>query len=266
MAHVATVGVEPAAAAHGRRLSRRFYVGVGVAVLVAHIVAFAPAITVDASQRLGSTTPVVAVHAVTSLLFLLTFIAQAALVAAGRTAVHRRLGILGAVLAAAMVVLGVPLSVEEVRRGYDLSGDLLRLGAIGGNPIPERMAPGPEMMTNFSLFSSFGILVALALWYRNRSAIHKRLMLLAMVGVLPNTPIAHLIGHYEVLHDVAPLAILPITVILLSVSAVHDRLTERRIHPVSIWGAALLFAWSMVWQVVIIPSPAGDRLARWLIS
>jgi hypothetical protein len=142
-----------------------------------------------------------------------------------------------------------------------LSGDLQRFDTAGGQPPPTL---GQGLAINVSLFGSFGILVGAGIWYRHRPAIHKRLMLLAMVGVLPGPPFAHLLGHWAVLRDVASVQ-LPITILLLSVSAIHDRLTAGHIHPVSVWGAILLFVWFPIWIGVIGPSPVWSEFAAWLI-
>jgi hypothetical protein len=122
------------------------------------------------------------------------------------------------------------------------------------------------LAVNVSLVVSFAILVGAAIWYRRRPAIHKRLMLLAMIGVLTGPPFAHLFGHWSALGAVTSMVQPPVTVLLLSVSAIHDRLTERRVHPVSLWAPVLLFVWSVVWIAVIGPSATWRGLAVWLIQ
>lgn len=60
-------------------------------------------------------------------------------------------------------------------------------------------------------------------------------------------------------------AMIVLTYAILSVSAIHDRLTERRVHPVSLWAPILLFVWFAVWVSVVGPSPAWQGLAARLI-
>jgi hypothetical protein len=239
-----------------------FFIGVGLAITLLNVVAFGPSL-IDPSGRLGPLTPLVAAHGIVSFAFVLFFVAQAILVAAGRTAIHRRIGFVGAVLAAAMIVSGHVMSMELAQRGYDLSGDLLHL-EMAADPQLKRLPLGPYLALNLSLFGAFGILVGAGVWYRRRPAVHKRLMLLAVIGVLPGPPYAHLIGHWPGLSTVGPILQLPIMVACLSLSAIRDRATEGRIHPVSLWGAVLLFVWSGVWLGVVGPNASWNEFASLL--
>jgi hypothetical protein len=81
-------------------------------------------------------TPLVTVHAIVAAAWLLVFLAQATLVATGRTTIHRRLGIVGAVLTVVFVVVGYFTIIEEARRGFDLSGDIIRRTTGPGVPNP----------------------------------------------------------------------------------------------------------------------------------
>ena len=85
-----------------------------VVVLVSFAVLFAPGDDVPLAP------PGVdkVVHAALFTAWILLFIAQTTLVAAHRVDIHRRLGILGAVLAPAIVVLGVSVSIHGGRTGW----------------------------------------------------------------------------------------------------------------------------------------------------
>ena len=103
-------------------------------------------------------------------------------------------------------------------------------------------------------FLTFAILVGAALWFRHRPSVHKRLMLLAMLGALTPTPVAHVIGHWPILHPwtavIFPLSLL----IFLSLSAIYDRVSEGRIHFVSLWVGLLVFVSNAVFNVAVVPS------------
>ena len=45
----------------------------------------------------------------------------------------------------------------------------------------------------------------------------------------------------------------------------YDRVSRGRIHPVSLWGGILLFAWAGVRGIVIGPSTAWHEFVAWLI-
>jgi uncharacterized membrane protein YozB (DUF420 family) len=181
--------------------------------------------------------------------WIVLFLQQTTLVATGRIAAHRRLGIAAAVLAVAMVAIGYRAAIAAAQRGYDLDGL--------GDPLRFMVFPLGDLV-------SFTILVAAGVWYRRRSEVHKRLMLLATIGALMNAPLAHLFANTAALRGKTPLFLLAM-VALLSASAVYDRISRGRIHPVSLWGAVLLFAWGNVRALVIGPSDAWHQFAAWLI-
>lgn len=255
-----------------RTTSRWFYVGVALLTILINIAGFAPSL-VDSSGRLAPLTLGVAAHAAVSSAFLLLFLAQAALVATGRTRVHRRFGFAGAVLAALLIVLTWLMAVETSRRGYDLSGDLQRLGS-GGQVLAldalRTVAADTDrraaLAFNAGLVLSFGILVGTAIWYRSRPQVHKRLMLFAMVGVMTGPPLAHMFGHWPALTEVRGAVQVPVALLLLSMSAIHDRWTDGRVHRLSVWLPLGLFAWTPVWLAVIGPSAPWQRFAGWLIG
>jgi hypothetical protein len=100
--------------------------------------------------------------------WLLLFIGQTALVAAGRTALHRQLGIAGAVLAALLVIVGLTVAIEALRRGV--------------------APPGIDPRAFFSLpvvdILIFAFLVGMAVVWRRSSEAHKRLMLLGTISLI----------------------------------------------------------------------------------
>ena len=105
MAHATVVETAPAPVQRRRTVDHWFYMGVALFVILLAAVGFGPSI-VDESRRNGPATPLVITHAIVAAAWLMLFLTQVTLVATGRTAVHRRLGLLGPVLALAMIVLG----------------------------------------------------------------------------------------------------------------------------------------------------------------
>jgi hypothetical protein len=216
-------------------------------------------------KRNKTSTLLVTAHGIVAGAWLLLFLTQATLVATRRTAIHRRLGMLGPVLAVIMVVLGFVVTIQAERRGCDLSGDLHRAVSRSGRPFNPA-----SLLFPLAEFLNFGVLVAAGLWYRHRPEIHKRLMLLAMVP-LAKEPILHLIGylagHWPSLRGGGIIVSLPITILLLFASAIYDRVSRGRIHPVSLWVPILLLAWQNVILVfVVLPSALWREFAAWLIQ
>jgi hypothetical protein len=88
-------------------------------------------------------------------------------------------------------------------------------------------------------------------------------MFFAMVE-LTNMPVAHVIGHWPVLQPWAPVMIPGSLIAFLSTSAIYDRVSQGRIHPVSLLVPVPLFAWQLVMFFVVLPSAAWREFAAWL--
>ena len=226
-----------------------FYVGSAIVALATAAVGFAPGL-VDPSLRRGPLTALTVAHAAAFTGWLVLYFVQTVLASTGNLRLHRRLGVAGVVLAVAMIVLGYQATIEMVRRGFDLSGDLDRLGPV-------------VLQTPFQLVGLpvFGGLVLAAVLNRRRPDVHKRLMWLAMPGLIM-AAVAHVMGHFNLPAVVAPLT----NFALLSANPVHDRIFHGRMHPVSLWGAVFLLVLGNVLAAVVAPSPAWHRFVLWLAS
>ena len=261
MSHQTDVALPHIAVERRPKVDHWFYIGVGLFMILTSMAGFSPSI-VDPARRNGPVTPVVIAHGALMVSWLLLFLTQATLVATGRTHVHRRLGWLGPVLALAIIGLAFVMSIETTRRTHDLSGDITR---AAGGPI----TPNGILFPLLSLFN-FGVLVGAAVWFRHRPEVHKRLMLFAMLQPIIGEPITHLtghvIGHLPALGNIYPLVAGVSMIMLLSVSAIHDRLTQRRIHPVSLWVPIALFVWVNVSVLLILPAGWWIEFATWLVS
>lgn len=249
----AAVTLVPTSAAV-RRSEGRFYIFMALAAAATAIAGFGPALF-DAASRKAPLSWAVGLHGVVFSAWLLLFLVQTLLASKGRIGVHRRLGYFGAGLAPLMLVSGYFTTIEMGRRGYDLSGDLI---GDSGDML---------MLVMFQLgdLVCFGVLVAMAILFRRRSDVHKRLMLLATVGGLMPAALSHIIGHSLVLRTFPPAVILiPYTAFLFA-GAVHDRVSRGRIHPVSLWVALAIFAFSNLRAMVIGPSETWREFATWMI-
>jgi hypothetical protein len=91
-------------------------------------------------------------------------------------------------------------------------------------------------------------------------------MLLATIGALTPTPLAHLIGHWPSLQARGGLIVLVAILIILSASAIYDRISEGRIHPVSLCVPVLLVVWQLVVNTIIVPSKVWRRIGAWVIG
>jgi len=243
---------EAAARVAGRHaVDRWFYIGMAICTLTTVVLGFAPSI-LNTGARNGPPTPLDLVHGAVYLAWLVVFLAQTTLVATGRIPMHRRLGTAAVFLAPVMIVLGYITAIAMARRGFDMSGDL----HIRADPLLGLVNPLGDLLT-------FGTLVAAGFCYRNRSDVHKRLMLLGTIGGLMPAPLAHLIGHFPSIPG--PIVVIPIALFLFA-SAAYDRISAGRIHPASLWGAVIVFGWNLLLNIVIGPSARWHDLARRLVA
>jgi hypothetical protein len=256
------VGLKTGVAGIRRQGEHAFFITVALSVIVVSIAAFGPSILIRSGRTFPLST-LVAVHGVVTAAWLLLFLTQATLIATGRISIHRRVGWFGFALALLMVAAGYLATVGFGRRGLDLSGDVLRAISRSG-----RRADPATILFPVSELVSFAVLVAAGIWYRHRPEVHKRLMLFALIPPFIE-PVLHLVGHlslyWPVLRGTGTRIAGPVLLVLLSVSAVRDRLSEGRIHPVSLIAPILLIAWQIVIVGVVFPSVAWHSAAVWLI-
>jgi hypothetical protein len=215
----------PAAAGHRRLESRQrdhvFFSVMSVAAAMVVVVGFSRTYYLRTYFDGPALSPLRAVHGAVLSAWVLLAVAQPLLVAARRTAVHRRLGVLGAALAAAVVVNGVAMAITSAREG--------------------RAPPGidPRAFLAIPLFElvAFTPLVAAGLYVRHRPEAHKRLMLLATVSIL-GAPSARLPGALATVGQPFFLVVDAFVVAVI----VYDVVTRRRVHPASLWGGLLIVA------------------------
>jgi hypothetical protein len=213
-----------------------------VFVIVLHVAGFGPSL-LDQSMRNGQPSLLVIVHGAVAGAWLLLFLTQATLVATGRTSIHRRLGAIAPALTVVMVVLIFQTTIEMMRRGYDLSGDVLRPAAAApGAPVPS-VAEVDGGLNGFVSALNFGVLVAAGWWYRRRPEIHQRLMRPDLFGPA----------------SVAPFA----ANLLLFAGGVHDKVTRGRIHPISVWVPLALIAMMLI-GFAVAPSAPWRQFSAWL--
>lgn len=190
----------------------------------------------------GPFTALVHVHGALFTAWVLLFIAQTALVASRRVAVHRRLGVAGAVLAAAMVVAGTFTAIATAARGS---------APEGVDPLAFLVIPMFDMV----LFTTF---VTTALALRRDKEAHKRLMLLAYVSIVV-AAVARLPGVLPL----GPPAFFGLSFLFVVVAGIYDFLSRRRVHRVYLWGGALIMV-SVPLRLVISGTGAWRALAELL--
>jgi hypothetical protein len=124
------------------------------------------------------------IHAILMGSFLLLLFTQAWLMATGKSAQHMRLGILGMVLAAALVVVGLILAPTMYHMGWDAAQAApagKREALLGALAVREDV-----LLLQLRVGMLFPFFLAIGLAARSRDAgMHKRMMFLATAMALP---------------------------------------------------------------------------------
>ncbi len=224
-----------------------FFFGMAIAVATTVAVGFAPTYYLKPLFPTPVLPLFLHMHGALFTAWVLLFVAQTSLVAANRIDLHRRLGIVGAVLAVTMLVTGPAVAIESARLGRPALGVLAR-----ASPLFVLVIPLASVMV-------FTILVALGLYYRRRPDAHKRLMLLATLALLPPA-----LGRIRILNAIGPQAFFGVTVLFIIAVIAYDYWTRRRVHAVSLWGG-LFLALSFPGRIALGHTDAWLTFARWLV-
>lgn len=229
-----------------RQGTRRFYVGVAIAVLITVFLGFSRSYFLKAYFGTPELSLHVHIHGLVFTSWVLLFLAQTTLVATGRADLHRKLGMGGAVLAALLLIVGTTTAVLRVKGG-------------GSSPIP---GVPPLSFLAVPLFDMvvFAILISAGLMLRNRPDTHKRLMTLATIALM-SAPIARIPGVLRA----GPPGFFGLTDLFIVAMLVYDLATRRKVHPATIWGGLVIVA-SQPLRLMISGTPAWLAFAGWLTS
>jgi hypothetical protein len=237
------MAVSAAAVRTGRR-TRRFYVGMAVAIVLTVFVGFSRSYFLKPWFGTPELSRLLHLHGFIFTTWTLFFLSQTILVARGRTYLHRRMGVAGAVLAALVVIVGTTVAIHRAKTGV--------------SPIPGIPALGFFAIPFFDMVV-FAILVSAAVYLRRRLEAHKRLMTLAMITLLP-APIARM--SFLPLPP-GPPTFFALADLFIMAMLVYDLTTRRKVHPATIWGGLLVVA-SQPLRLLIAGTPAWLAFAGWL--
>lgn len=223
----------------------RFFTGMALAILVTVIVGFSRSFFLRPLFPEWPSPPemIFYVHGAVFTAWIVLFVAQASLVASGRTERHRKIGPFSAVLAVAMVVLGTLGALIAARRATGFVG-------IPIPPLQFLAVPIFDMI----LFSTF---VWLAIAQRRNPQTHKRWMLLATVNLVTAA-----IARWPGVLALGPLAFFGLTDLFIVALAIWDFRTRGRLHPVTLWGGLLTIV-SQPLRLVVSSTEGWLVFARW---
>jgi hypothetical protein len=208
------------------RFDRLFFSGMAAAILLSVLIGFAESyylqgVAHNPHWRAFNTPPyplLVHLHGLIFSLWILLLITQTSLVAANRLRLHRKLGIVGFILAFLLVLLGVAIVCESMARHVPIGHP-----SIGGQSV--------------ALLNIFGFAVLAYLGYRQRRnpPAHKRLMIVATISLLPAA-----FSRWPILHDGTHLRAAACCFVLAALIACYDIWSAAKVYPATLLGAAVL--------------------------
>lgn len=173
------------------------------------------------------------------------FFVQVRLAATGRTRWHRKLGVVGGVVAALVVIVGTATALVAAKNG----------ATPGPPPLVFLAIPLGDMLLFLGMVSA-------ALLYRRRPEYHKRLMLLSCLGIL-TAAIARI--PLDFLHDGGLPAFFAATDLIIFAAVAFDWVRNRRLHPAFIAGVAAIIG-SQAARFLVAGTPQWTSFARWLVG
>lgn len=218
---------------------------------------FTPTYWAPVATRSFAGPPMLHLHALLFSAWMVFFIVQTSLVASGRIERHRALGLLGVSLATAMLFVGLAAALHSVRLGIALGLDAQNR-AFSIVPI--------------SIVVFFAGTVAVAIANVGRPDVHKRLMLVATVSLLPPA-IARLIALGAGI-PVAPghppplvFSLLPsfVSDLPLIAAMIWDRRRNGRFHRTYLIAVACLVALQII-RVPLGATKAWYEITAWLLA
>src|SRR6266403_3227226 len=204
----------------GRRYDHLFFSVMALCMLATVFVGFARTYYLAGVFHAPLPSLIIHLHGAAFSRWILLLVTQTSLVSAGRVDIHRRLGIAGFLLACLMVILGVLAATDALVRGAGPAGRDVQFFYI---------VPLTDMLI-------FAVLIFFAIRARRNPQAHKRLILVATIGLLiaaiARWPITFLFRN-------AAMAAL-MSYIFLLVLVVYDLWTSRKVHRATLWAGGFL--------------------------
>ena len=226
---------------------RHFFIGLAVLLALIVFIGFAPTFYLRALFGAPELSSLLVLHGIVFSMWIVLLIAQTLLIRAAQVRVHRALGVAGALLAVAMVLLGAKVALVAAAQGT--------IGArFNAPPLEFLIVPLGQVVL-------FAALIAVAIALRRRPAVHKRLMILATIQLIAPAAVR---AADVVFHVATPLSGLVVLGVLLAACIGHDLLTRGRVHPVfAIVGPVTLLSFPL--RIAFSHTAAWHAAAQWLV-
>ena len=228
-----------------RPAARPLYTWGAVAALLVVFAGFARTFYLNGYLANFPLTGLQILHGSIMTLWFMLFLVQVRLVASGRTATHRRIGVFGAIVASLVLIVGTTTAIMGAKAGHSPPGAPPALVFL--------VVPLGDMVV-------FAGLAGAAIWMRRRPEYHKRLMLLATLGIL-TAAIARI--PIDALQHAGLPAFFAVTDVIVIACATFDALRHRRLHPAFAWGVGFIVL-SQVGRFLLAGTPQWMAFAKWV--
>lgn len=230
---------------------RIFYSGMALLMVLTIFAGFAPSyylrgmVSTWTPGPLLPMTPLSHLHGVLFSGWMLLYLVQTALIAGRRPDIHRQLGLIAFALVPAMIVVGLLAS---------LHGAIRHAG-------PPFIPPLQFLAVPFFDLPVFAITIGWALWKRQDAQTHKRLMYIAMIGLMGPA-----LGRMPWPPEIpVPLVIFGLPDLFLLALMAWDFATRGRLHKATLWAGALLIA-SQLFRGWVMTQPGWIEFAGWMVN
>lgn len=228
-----------------RRYERYFFSAMAALILATVFLGFAKTYFLAGTFRAPLPNWVIHVHGAAFTLWIVSLIAQTALVSAGRVDIHRRLGIFVFGLACAMVILGTMAATDLLRR--DVAAQSVDAKTFYASSLGDIVI--------------FGTLIFFAFCTRSDPPAHKRLILIATITLLAaaiNRWPFPIIQREPILTNLIDDAFsLPLVV--------YDLLSMRKLHQATLWGGLFLVIMQQL-ELPIGSTAIWQSFATWVLE
>ena len=227
----------------GPRYDHFFFSAMALAMLITVFVGFAHTYYLAGVFRAPLPSLTIHLHGAAFSCWILLLVTQTSLVAAGRVDIHRRLGIAGFILACLMVILGVLAATDS-------------LGRAGGPPGRDVQFFYIVPLTDMLIFAT---LIFFALRARRNPQAHKRLIIVATIGLsiaaIARWPFA------MVFRNAVMAAYL--SYIFLIVLVAYDLWSTRKVNRATLWAGSFLIFVQQI-RIPIGKTAAWHAVASWV--
>lgn len=232
-----------AMAAPVARRERNFFVGMAAFFVVVSVAGFWRSYYLSTWFGTKTLTPIMHLHGLVMTAWVLFFLLQTTLVRSGRVDLHRRVGMVGVLLAGAVGATALATAMVT----------------LGAGRLDKSVPAHVFLVFPIGLSLMFLLLVGCAAYWVRYPQTHKRLMLLATLSAmatpiarlgLPFLPRGALGGNLAVIALILPLVL-------------HDLGSFKRVQPATLWGGGFIAIMLPV-RLLIAHTEAWKGFVGWL--